>query len=224
MLVFLIFVYFSHCIDRGLPISTCNEVMLKIIISVICTKKEYRSNRSTKRESEKTLKPFLESNCFYDKNALYWPFLTCMSNVLVFTNRSKAYILNPFSINTSKTDILNLSFCLLELLDSIVLDQWGRRSTPIHFKDCARLCCSPSWFNIDNDDNESGWIAIWDMQVPRVCGQCGYNSGAQAWIWPQGSLTACILLPFILYNAVLSSGKTIYFLLSRLVICDYCVT
>ena len=148
-----------------------------------------------------------------------------MSNVLLFTNRSKAYILNPFSINTSKTDILNLSFCLLELLDSIVLDQWERRSTPIHFKGCARLgLCSPSWFDIDNDDNESGWIAIWDMQVPRVCGQCGYNSGAQAWIWPQGSLTACILLPFILYNAVLSSGKTIYLLLSLLMFCDYCAT
>ena len=109
---------------------------------------------------------------------------------------------------------------------SIVLDQWERKSTPIHCKGYARLglCCSLSWFNIDNDDNESGWIAIWDMQVPRVCGQCGYNSGAQAWIWPQGSLTACILLPFIPNNAVLSSGKTIYFLFSRLVFCDYCVT
>ena len=174
-------------------------------------KRNIAATDQQKGNQKKTLKPFLESNCFYDKNALYWPFLTCMSNVLVFTNRSKAYILNPFSINTSKTDFLNLSFCLLELLDSIVLDQWERRSTPIHFKGCARLCCSPSWFNIDNDDNESGWIAIWDMQVPRVCGQCGYNSGAQAWIWPQGSLTACILLPFILYMLCLHQARQYIF-------------
>ena len=61
--------------------------------------------------------------CIYEENPPTLRGLQCIDLFLVFqmysffTNRNKAYVLNPFSTNRRKAFIFDISVCLLEMKD-----------------------------------------------------------------------------------------------------------